>query len=96
MRVDPAVERLLIRAGILSTYHQRTWFAGCTLKGPLLSVPDALQARVITVSYLADLRLVLSDLELRVSAAALNSLANTSKTAYRGASSEAVQPRLED
>lgn len=90
MKVDPSVERLLIRAGILSKYHQRTWFAGCQLKGNVLTVTDALQAKIISLAYLPDLRVVVRDLKVWVGPV------TGQVTAYRGASREPAQPRLED
>jgi hypothetical protein len=91
MSVDPTVTRFLIRAGILSKYHQFTWFSGCRLQGPILWVPDPIQLRVLTVSYLADLQAVRSDLELRLET---TTAPHTPKGVYRGKSGEPTPQRL--
>lgn len=92
MSVDATVQRFLVRAGILSKYHQFTWFSGCRLQGPILWVPDPIQLRVLTVSYLADLQAVRSDLELRLE----TTTAPTVKSVYKGRMPEPTPQRLVD
>jgi len=80
MSVDAKVQRFLVRAGILSRYHQYTWFGQCSLQGPILWCPDAVTLKVIAGAYLADLQAVRADLELRVSVKAPTAV----KSVYKG------------
>jgi len=92
MSVDATVQRFLVRAGILSRYHQYTWFSQCSLQGPILWCPDAVTLKVIAGAYLADLQAVRADLELRVSVKAQAAV----KGVYKGAISEPTSQRLID
>jgi len=90
--VDATVQRFLVRAGILSRYHQYTWFGQCSLQGPILWCPDAVTLKVIAGAYLADLQAVRADLELRVRVKAPAVV----KTVYKGQQALPEAQRLID
>jgi hypothetical protein len=97
MSVDATVQRFLVRAGILSRYHQYTWFGQCSLQGPILWCPDAVTLKVIAGAYLADLQAVRKDLELRVAPHhVLPTQKVMGKRVYKGAISEPTRQRLID
>jgi hypothetical protein len=94
MSVDATVQRFLVRAGILSRYHQFTWFGQCSLQGPILWCPDQTTLKVIAGAYLADLQAVRADLELRVAPHhVLPTQKVMGKTVYKG---QQAQPEARD
>ena len=92
MSVDATVQRFLVRAGILSRYHQYTWFGQCSLQGPILWCPDQTTLKVIAGAYLADLQGVRADLELRVSVKTPAAV----KSVYKGQQAQPEAQRLID
>lgn len=78
--MDPKLARLLSRAGI-GRYQQWIWFRDCTLEKHIILAPTAELAASLTRCWLPQIRTVLADAEVRVSA---GQKAEPSRVAYRG------------